>query len=83
MIRHSYKYNIWSLERRLTVGDPEIWDGRAGYDGPSVFKGTNSNRTVAKFGIAPDFGSGGRGFESHRLMVPCQLNKGTDSKFTE
>ena len=46
-------------------------------------KGTNSNRTVAKFGIAPDFGSGGRGFESHRLMVPCQLNKGTDSKFTE
>ena len=29
-------------------------------------KGTNSNRTVAKFGIAPDFGSGGRGFESHR-----------------
>ena len=28
-------------------------------------KGTNSNRTVAKFGIAPDFGSGGRGFESH------------------
>ena len=34
-------------------------------------KGTNSNRTVAKFGIAPDFGSGGRGFESHRLTVPC------------
>lgn len=66
MIRHSYKYNIWSFERRLTVGDPEIWDGRAVYDGPSVFKGTNSNRTVAKFGIAPDFGSGGRGFESHR-----------------
>ena len=28
-------------------------------------KGTNSNCTVAKFGIAPDFGSGGRGFESH------------------
>ena len=55
-----------ALERRLTVGDAKIWDGRAEYDGPSVFKGTNSNRTVAKFGIAPDFGSGGRGFESHR-----------------
>ena len=44
--------------------------GRRPLDGSLSKKGTNSNRTVAKFGIAPDFGSGGRGFESHRKMVP-------------
>ena len=68
MVWHSYKYNIWSIERRLTVGDLWIWDGRARYDDLSVSKGTNSNCTVAKFGIAAE------PVNSFQLLIPLEIH---------
>ena len=59
------------LTGRMLTGDRLCFiSGLASPERPD-HKGTNSDCTVAKFGIAPDFGSGGRGFESHRFMVPC------------
>lgn len=51
---------------RFQDGDP--------FDNPGFpHKGTDSNCTVAKIGIAPDRKSGGRRFESYRSMVPCSI----------
>lgn len=58
---------------RMLTGDRLCFISGFAFPDRPEHKGTNSNCTVAKFGIAPDFESGGRGFEAHRFMVPCAM----------